>query len=148
MLGLAGAFSEGMLHIATAQPDFIAKQKAAEAVESVFAARDTRLITWAQICNVSSGGVFLNGPQPIKDPGADGLVNTADDGAAENIVTPGPDNNIGTSDDISMSLAAFTRQIAIVDTEANLRRITVTIRYTVGRMNKQYVLVTFISSFA
>jgi prepilin-type N-terminal cleavage/methylation domain-containing protein len=148
MLGLAGMFSEGMLHIATAQPDFIATQKAAEAVESVFAARDTRLVTWSQIRNVSDGGIFLNGPQPINNPGADGLVNTADDGAAENIVTPGPDNIMGTADDVTMPLTAFTREIAIADTEVNLRRITVTIRYTVGRLTKQYVLITYISSFA
>jgi prepilin-type N-terminal cleavage/methylation domain-containing protein len=148
MLGLAGLMSEGMLHITNGQPDFIAKQKAAEAVESVFAARDTRLISWAQIRNASNGGIFLNGPQPIKDPGPDGLVNTADDAAAENINAPGPDNLLGTADDVTMPLTAFTREIQIMDTELNLRRITVTVRYRVGRLDKQYVLVTLIGSFA
>ena len=59
----------------------IAREKAREAVESVHAARDTGEVAWTTIQNVADGdGVFLNGAQPIKDPGIDGLVNTADDG--------------------------------------------------------------------
>ncbi len=49
------------------QDQFIASQRAAEAVESVFKARDNRVLTWAQIRNVngasgSDGGVFLTAP--------------------------------------------------------------------------------------
>ena len=52
----------------------------------MFKARDNRMLTWAQIRNVkgatgADGGVFLDGPRDVRDPGADGLVNTADDGA-------------------------------------------------------------------
>ncbi len=62
----------------------IAREKAREAIESVHAARDTGEASWATIRNVLDGGVFLDGAQPIKDPGDDGLVNTADDGDENN----------------------------------------------------------------
>jgi prepilin-type N-terminal cleavage/methylation domain-containing protein len=148
LLGMAAMFTEGLLQVATGQSDNIAKQKASEAIESVFAARDTRLITWAQIRNVSNGGVFLNGAQTIKNSGADGLVNTADDGAVESILVPGPDAQFGTADDVSRPLSLFTREIEITDLGVNLRRIRAIVRYRVGRLNKECVLVTYISSFA
>lgn len=148
LLGTAALFMEGMLQAATGQSDNTAKQKASEAIESVFAARDTRLITWTQIRNVSNGGIFLNGPQPINNPGADGLVNTSDDGLEENIVLPGPDGLLGTSDDIARPLTLFTREIEISDLGIHLRQVRVIVRYRVGRLNKECVLVTYISSFA
>ena len=59
-------------------------QKAAQAIEAVFGARDSHKVTWAQIRNVngasgSDGGIFLDGPQPLPQAGPDGLVNTGDD---------------------------------------------------------------------
>ena len=39
LLGMAAMFTEGLLQVATGQSDNIAKQKASEAIESVFAAR-------------------------------------------------------------------------------------------------------------
>src|SRR5436190_7095582 len=102
LLGMAGVFTLGMAHMATSSANLIAREKAREAVESVHTARDTRTISWCQIYNVGStadrtpecasspAGVFLDGPQPVKDPGADGLVNTADDGAVAEQRLPGP----------------------------------------------------------
>lgn len=148
LLSMSAMMTEGLLQIATGRHDTIAKQKAAEAIESVFAARDTRLVTWTQIRNVSNGGIFLDGAQDLKLPGPDGLVNTADDGAAEVIQLPGPDGILGTGDDQTMSLASFTREIIITDLSTNLRQIQVIVRYRVGRINKQYTLTTCISSFA
>ncbi len=148
LLGMAAMFTEGLLQVATGQSDNIAKQKASEAIESVFAARDTRLITWTQIRNVANGGVFLSGPQAVRNPGSDGLVNTADDGAEESIRVPGPDGVTGTADDILRPLNLFTREIEIQDLGINLRRIRAIVRYRVGRIAKECVLVTYISSFA
>jgi prepilin-type N-terminal cleavage/methylation domain-containing protein len=93
MLGLAQAFYLGMRHMSTSSANLIAREKAREAVESVHTARDTRIITWAQIQNATNGGVFLDGAQPLYAAGADGLVNTADDAAAglETVLDPGPD---------------------------------------------------------
>jgi hypothetical protein len=148
LLSLALAFSQGMVIMSTSHYQEIAKQKASEAVESVTSARDTRVITWAQIRNVSSGGVFLDGPQSLRDPGADGLVNTADDGAMEREILPGPDGVLGTGDDLVFQLKSFTREIRITDLAPNLRRILVLVTYTVGGLTRTYQLITYISSFA
>src|SRR4051812_33298738 len=115
LLSLAGVFTLGLRNLAGSSYNLLAREKAREAVESVHTARDTRVITWAQIRNVSAGGVFVDGSQPLRTPGADGLVNTVDDGAVEVQIAPGADNVLGTSDDVSTPLNAFTRQIAITE---------------------------------
>jgi prepilin-type N-terminal cleavage/methylation domain-containing protein len=155
LLGLAGVFTLGMAHMATSSANLVAREKAREAVESVHTARDTRTITWAQINNVANGGVFLDGPQPLKDPGADGLVNTADDGAIEEQRTPGPDGILGNSDDVHVQMTNYTRTIAITtvldengDVNANLRQIAVTIVYNVGPVKRTYTLTTYISAIS
>jgi prepilin-type N-terminal cleavage/methylation domain-containing protein len=148
LLALASAFAQGMIIMSTAHYHQMAKEKASEAVESVFTSRDTRIITWAQIRNVSNGGIFLNGPQPLRGAGPDGLVNTADDTARENETFPGPDGQLGTADDVVVPLADFTREIQITDIGPNLRQIRVIVNYRIGHLNRQYQLVSFISSFA
>jgi hypothetical protein len=148
LLALASAFSQGMVLMSTSHYQQIAKEKAAEAVESVTSARDTRVITWAQIRNAGNGGVFLDGPRPLRAPGLDGLVNTADDGAAETETLPGPDGLLGTGDDVVLPLDKFTRQILITDIAPNLRQVTVTVIFQVGPLVRQYQLISYISSFA
>jgi hypothetical protein len=89
-------------------------------------------------------------------PGVDGLVNTADDGAIEVARTPGPDGILGNTDDVQTPLTNFTREIAITPlnrdgtttVNPNLRKITVTITYTVEGLTKTYTLMTYISSFS
>jgi prepilin-type N-terminal cleavage/methylation domain-containing protein len=153
LLGVAQAFYLGMRHMSTSSANLIAREKAREAVESVHTARDTRIITWAQIRNVGGGGVFLDGPQPLYAAGADGLVNTADDAAAglETMRDPGPNGILGDADDIVTPLAGFTRQIQIVElspVNLDLRQIVVTITYRVGPQRGTYVLRTFISAYS
>lgn len=135
------------------QDQLIASQRAAEAVESVFKSRDTRLLTWTQIRNIAGssgadGGIFQDGARDIRDPGIDGLVNTADDGAAVTTVTPGPDGLLGTADDGHVPLSGFTREIEIRDLEPNLRRLRVIVRYKTFLGQRQYVLTTYVSAFA
>lgn len=153
LLAAGALLASGMQKIASSPDDVIATQKATEAIESVFSARDTHTLTWAQIRNVngasgSDGGIFLDGPQPLRTPGADGLIDTADDGAVETVTYPGPDQQFGTADDIAVTLNGFTREIQIRDVEANLRSITVTITYQVGTAQRTYTLTAYISSFA
>lgn len=152
LLGMAGLFTVGMAQMATSSANLIAREKAREAVESVHTARDTGTITWAQIRNVSDGGVFLDGAQSVKDPGDDGLVNTADDGDVQTIVQPGRDGVLGTTDDFTITLSNYTREVDIGEyrnsagvLNTHLRTITVIINYTVGPVKRTYNLVTYIS---
>jgi len=147
-LGLAGVFAQGMQKTIGSPNDLLATQKASGAVESVFSARDSHLVTWAQLRNVSDGGIFLNGPQPLKVDGPDGVVNTADDGAVESNVLPGRDQTLGTADDVTETLDGFTREIRIVDLSADLRSVTVTIIYKAGASTHSYTLTAYISTFA
>lgn len=154
VLALAAVYTQGLAYMNMAEFDYIAQQKAAEALETIFTARDTHLLTWPQIRNgdgAPGNGVFLTGQRPLLDPGPDGLVGTLDDDATRPdsiIVNPGPDKVMGTADDVILPLTMFTREIQIVDIGPNLRQITVIIRYTSVIMPRQYTLVSYISSFA
>lgn len=160
LLSLAFAFMMGLGVIQTSQQDSIARQKARQAMEDVFTARDTGGITFSQICNVGSGAscIFISGFEPLYTAGPDGLVNTADDGTAaplpgivntanagagaslptgcsaapciETLDTPGPDGILGTADDVFVPLKGFQRQIQITQLSALLNQITVTVKYT------------------
>ena len=156
ILSLVGVFATSVQRMRTSTPMLIAREKAREAIESVHAARDTGEFAWATILNVADGGVFRNGPQPIRNPGLDGLVNTADDGAVETIVRPGKDGILSTADDEVAPLVDFTRQIQITPltfdgtttVNPNLREITVIVRYKVDNYWREYRLVSFISSYS
>lgn len=153
LLGLAQAFYLGMTHLSTSSANLIAREKAREAVESVHTARDTGTIAWDQIRNEANDGVFLDDAQTLRGPGADGLVNTADDADApeESQTEPGPDGAFGTDDDVVKPLAGFTRLVEIRELDpvnADLRELVVTIAYNVGPQRRTYVLRTFISAFS
>jgi type II secretory pathway pseudopilin PulG len=147
-LGMAGVFTQGMQRTTSSPNELTATQKAAEAIESVFSARDSHSITWSQLTNKSRGGIFKDGPQPMSLPGADGVVNTDDDGTVESIRFPGPDQTLGTSDDIIKTLSDFTREIVITDINPDLRSITVTITYLVNGTTRSYSLTALISTYA
>jgi len=171
LLSLAGVFVMGLNQLSNSSAALIAREKAREAVESVHTARDTRVITWCQIYNVSStrgtacaaapAGVFVDGPQPLRNAGDDGLVNTADDRELETATSPGPDNVLGTDDDIVTPLQGFTREITISEIltngnpNPNLRRLRIRVRY--GKMiyrngvlepERVYELTTYISAIS
>lgn len=148
ILTVVAAFATAVGTTQNAQENLIARQKALEAMESIFTARNTQQITFAQIGNIPSGGIFTSGPTPLWSAGPDGLVNTADDvpfaangvcpAGPECIPLPGPDGILGTPDDVPMSLAYFTREIQIanvlesdgVTINPNLKQITVIVTYT------------------
>jgi len=158
LLSLLGVITLGVTTVAASSPMLIAREKAREAVESVHTARDTGELAWSRINNVDSGGVFLAGMQPIKLPGADGLVNTSDDGAIEEIRAPGVDGVLGNTDDVITRLQTtlFQREIAITTLNQdgttainpNLRRITVNVRYRVLGGWRTYTLTTYISNYS
>lgn len=149
-MGMAATFLHGMQTATTSPTDLMATQKAAEAIESVFSARDSHTITWDQLRNQSDDGIFLDGPQSLKTGGDDGIVNTGDEGELPEVVTlPGPDQNLATEDDNrTVTYASFQREIKIEDISDVLRSLTVIITYKAGPTTQTYTLTTYISAFA
>ena len=147
-LGMAGTFTQGMQRTVSSPNELIATQKAAEAVESVFSARDSHLLTWSQLRNENYGGVFIDGPQPLKLPGPDGIVNTHDDTLIESFDLPGPDQLLGNADDVTKTLDGFTREIKLVDLTDDLRSITVTVTFKSGPQTRSYSITAYISTWA
>lgn len=149
LLSVAQVYVQGLSTLSAAGPDIIARQKATEAIESVYTARDTRTVTWAEIRNVPDDGVFLTGERELRIAGDDGLLSTADDPLQiETVTLPGGDGDLGTEDDIEQPLSSYTRQIEIEDVTVNLRLLRVTIRYLAGSIRREYVIETYISAFA
>jgi prepilin-type N-terminal cleavage/methylation domain-containing protein len=154
---LIAAFGTAVSATQNAQENLIAREKALQAMESVYTARNTQQITFSQIANVASGGIFTNAATQLLCPGPDGLVNTTDDvncpasgpcaAGPECVVLPGPDGILGTADDLPMSLGNFTRQIQInpvlesdgVTVDPTLKQIVVTITYTTGGSSVPHV---------
>lgn len=170
LLCLAAVLANGIEYMNVSEYDYIAQQKAAEAVESIFTARDIGHATWSTICNVGSdvcsGGIFLNGPLPLCGPGPDGILGTADDYAGASCAGPplaAPDaillpNSTGVFgvNPVRVTLSSYTRTIAIStvlnplgNPISNLRQITVTVNYSAGPFrNRTYALNAYISNFS
>jgi prepilin-type N-terminal cleavage/methylation domain-containing protein len=154
ILSVASVYTQGIKVSNNNQIAFIAQQKAQEAMETIFTARDSGTLTFNNIANVSLGGVFLDGAQPLYAAGPDGVLGTADDDAANpNVIVtgPGPDHVLGTADDTVINLNPWmTRTIAIrpVAGTAKLNQITITVNYTYLGRTSQFVLVSYISGWA
>jgi Tfp pilus assembly protein PilV len=56
ILGAAAVLASGMQNLSSSPADVVTTQKAAEAMEAVFSARQSGKLTWTQINNVSNGG--------------------------------------------------------------------------------------------
>jgi prepilin-type N-terminal cleavage/methylation domain-containing protein len=156
ILGLAALLYDSLAYMQGSQDDFIAQQKAEEAAEAIFTAKYSANATFAQISNNSGGnpgGLFLTGPQPLLQPGPDGLVGSINDVGATPayIVYPGPDGKLGTADDILAPLTNFTRTITITNLASeptnDVRDVVITINYTTGKFTRQYQLETYVSEF-
>jgi prepilin-type N-terminal cleavage/methylation domain-containing protein len=161
LVSLLGVFGLAMAATQTTQQDMIAKQLANEAYESIVTARNTAQINWDQIQNVGSTncpitnagtcGIFLTGPQPIYNAGADGIYGTADDATAgaQTLHEPGPDGSFGTADDVFIPLTGYQRTIALADVDATLRSVTITVQYTATQaaLPKSYVLNSYLSEY-
>lgn len=159
LVSLLGVFGLAMANTQTSQQDIIAKQLANESLDSIFTARNSSQLTWAQIANVGTGtGIFLVGMQPIYKAGADGIYGTADDAVAgeQTLQDPGPDGIFGTADDVSIPLTGYQRQVQIqpvLDSNGNpistLSSITITVQYSATQtgVTKTYVVNSYISPY-
>jgi prepilin-type N-terminal cleavage/methylation domain-containing protein len=150
MLAVVASIATAVATTQSAQEDLIARQKALEALESIYTARNSQQVAFTAINNTGSGGIFLSGAQPLLCAGPDGLVGTTDDVActtsggvtcpnsgAECWVTPGPDGVLGTGDDVTMSLSNFKRTITISQVllssgavNDNMMAVSVAVSYT------------------
>jgi prepilin-type N-terminal cleavage/methylation domain-containing protein len=154
ILSVASVYTQGIQVSNSNQISFIAQQKAQEAMETIFTARDSGTLTFPNIANVSQGGVFRDGAQQLCDAGPDGVLGTADDNCAvPNVIVtgPGPDQVLGTADDTVINLNPWmTRTIAIVPVQGttNLNQVTITVLYTYQGRSSQFVLVSYISGWA
>jgi len=157
LMAVAMTMIQGMSSMYIAQEQLIAKQKARETLESVFTARSTQGITFAQLQNsIVSGGIFLVGWQPIRLMGTDGIANTDDDSSAalESIVFAGPDGNLGTSDDITRTLSNMERRITISNVllpnssvDPDIRQVTVEVRFQINKIYRTVTISSYISRF-
>ena len=155
LLSLAAVVGMAMSTTQSARQDMIAKQLANEAMESIFAARDSAQLQWTSINNVSNGGIFMDNAQSINLAGGDGIIGTADDSPAQVLNEPGRDGIVGTSDDVTLQLTSFKRTIAITpvllagQTSSTLRQLTITISYSTPQIvvPKTYVLSSYISQY-
>jgi type II secretory pathway pseudopilin PulG len=154
LVALLAVFAVAVSSTQTVQQDQLARQKAREALESIFTARQTAQVSFTAIAN-TPGGIFVQGMQPLTDPGPDGLDGTGDDVPAAPIPLPGPDGILGTADDSSVPLNVFQRRIDITNVlnpdgtvNPNVKQVTVTIQYPSGTgLQRTYTVQALISSF-
>jgi prepilin-type N-terminal cleavage/methylation domain-containing protein len=153
LVGLLSAFAVAVASSSNVQLDAVARQKATEALESIYTARQTDQITFSQIANQSvAPGIFVDGMVAMKDPGPDGLDGTADDNGPANVMVPGPSGVLtgASPPDVAINITNFRRQIQIVQdpTNANLKMVTVTVQYPAPQGGqRQYIVQSLISSF-
>jgi prepilin-type N-terminal cleavage/methylation domain-containing protein len=160
LLAVAYGLGLGMEVVQESTMDTIAREKAREAMEDVFTARDTAAVQFSQICNIPATGpntnncLFVNGDTPMYTADPSGLVNTTA-AAAQNIIesyqTPGPDGILGTADDVPYYLTAFQRSILVTpigssDGKTILAQVQVTITYRPLPWTKHYVTLIAIMS--
>ena len=162
LMSMAYGIGLGLAVVQMSTMDTIAREKAREAMEDVFTARDTSTIQFTQICNIPTSGsntnncLFVNGLEPMYTSDSSGLVNTqasVNQGTLETYVTPGPDGVMGTADDITYNLTGFQREIDVTplsssDGYTQLAQVTVTIQYNpLPWISRKVTMVTVMSPY-
>ena len=149
LLGVASAIGYAIVASNHGRSITNTKLLAVSMLEQMETLRDTNSLTFGQIANVGQvddhGAVkvfagFQPGFQQVStNPGPDGIFGTADD-----LIDAGPDRNFGTVDDFvnpNFALVGVTRQVQITDLSAKLKKIQVTVDYSVTGGTK-HLLVT------
>ncbi len=139
LTSLLSLFSYAIATMQLTQDLLIAKQKAREALESIYTARNTSQITFDMIQNDNvADGIFNVGYQDLRRPSTDGLIGTDDDAGEEieTLTLPGPNGMLGDGDDEFRVLSSFQRLIQIDDilfadatVNPDLRKVMVSIQY-------------------
>jgi prepilin-type N-terminal cleavage/methylation domain-containing protein len=162
LMSMAYGIGLGLAVVQMSTMDTIAREKAREAMEDVFTARDTSTIAFTQICNIPTSGsnpsncLFVNGLTPMYTTDSSGLVNTqasVSQGTLETYVTPGPDGVMGTADDITYNLTGFQRSIQVTSLSSSdgyqqLAQVTITIQYNpLPWISRTVTMVTVMSPY-
>jgi prepilin-type N-terminal cleavage/methylation domain-containing protein len=162
LMSMAYGIGVGLAVTQMSTMDTIAREKAREAMEDVFTARDTSTIQFTQICNIPTSGsnpnncLFVNGYTSMYTADSSGLVNTnaaATQGVLETYVTPGPDGVLGTADDVTYNLTGFQRSIQVTSVSSSdgytvLAQVTVTIQYNpLPWLSRTVTMVTVMSPY-
>jgi type II secretory pathway pseudopilin PulG len=153
LLSLAAVFTKSVQRMSNLTWDVLAKEKAAEAIENILAARDEGRLAWEEMNNTGEeDGIFVKGPQALVSPGPDRLPNTADDDeeTPTNLRRPGPDGQLLTDDDEVIDLAVFKREIVIapVGGGGTLREVRVIITHNAGGVQRTIQMRSYVSSFS
>ncbi len=165
LLASTAALTANLLRSYESEKQVIAKQIALSTIESIFSARDIArdgvIDGWETIGNEGTNpvngvpqGIFVNAWHPIReDIGRDGLAGTADDACPEGDVCQVPGQPPNSSDVI----LGFRRQISITDLQdperptpphaISRRRIDVTVRYQINRLEREQVVSTIITNY-
>ena len=164
LLALMALFGRALAAVEFSEEGQIAKQKARQTLEAVYTARNDTSISFDQIQNISNGGIFNDGFNPLYLPGANGISGTnSDTSILDRVILPGKDGIIQTApgaatpagDDVLVPLSNFQRQILIGNVIENdgsvnlyMRKVTVTIRITgLAHGTRDYVTQGYISSY-
>ncbi len=141
LMYVAYGIGQGLQAVQMSTLDTIAREKAQEAMEDIFTARDTGMLNFqTQLCNVGSGAscLFVVGYTPMNTADTLGLVNTtaAEANPVETYWVPGPSGVLGNPDQpAAVKLTSFQRQIQVSTAASSdgydtLAQITVTIMYS------------------
>jgi len=152
LLGVASAIGYAMVASNHGRSITNTKLLAVSILEQMETLRDTNNLTFGQIANVGQvddGGAvkpftgFQPGFQQVSiNPGPDGIFGTVDD-----LTDAGTDGQFGTSDDFvnpNFALVGVTRQIQITSLSATLKKVQVTIDYSVNGGTKQLVAASYL----
>lgn len=150
LTALMALFAKSLSAVQSSQDAQIARQKSREAMESIYAARNDESLSFDQIANVSTGGIFTDGFQTMYLPGANGIPGTGSDTTIlDRVILPGKNGVVETApnaatpsgDDVFYPLTNFQRQILITPVSNGgtvnlfMRKITVTVRVNAGGAN-------------
>ena len=152
LLGVASAIGYAMVAANHGRSITNTKLLAVSILEQMETLRDTNNLTFGQIANVgqvdNAGAVkdfdgFQPGFQQVSiNPGPDGIFGTVDD-----LIDPGL-NGYGTGDEFvnpSFAVVGVTRQIQISNLSARLKKVQVTINYSVSGSTKSVVATSYLN---
>jgi prepilin-type N-terminal cleavage/methylation domain-containing protein len=153
LLTLLALFAKGLSATQFAQQDMIAKQKAREQLEAIYAARNDGRITWDNIQNTgvpappAPGIYYPTGFLPLykmTDSSTDILGTNNNSGVPDFIVIRDNNGNFK-----QVNLSNYTRQVDIQlanPPNTDLKKITVTVRvFTPGMGNRDYQVIGYLS---